>query len=59
MYSGTADCLLKIVRNEGVLTLWKGTVPRLSRVCFSGGIIFASYEAIMEGLNLIWKESDA
>jgi hypothetical protein len=30
-YTGMYDCLLKMVRNEGVLALWKGTGPTLAR----------------------------
>jgi solute carrier family 25 citrate transporter 1 len=44
------SCMSSIVRNEGVLALWKGTTPRLGRVCFSGGIIFAVYEQLLKVL---------
>eukprot|EP00474_Spongospora_subterranea_P001705 CRZ02163.1 hypothetical protein [Spongospora subterranea] len=57
-YSGTIDCFRSVISNDGVLALWKGTTPRLSRVMFSGGIIFASYEAIMNGLSDVWPEPD-
>jgi len=35
-YNGFIDCLSKVVNNEGVMALWKGTGPRLARVgkCF-------------------------
>lgn len=41
-YTGTWNCFTSIVKEDGILALWKGTTPRLSRVMFSGGIIFAS-----------------
>jgi len=43
-YSNSIDCARKLVQADGVAALWKGTVPRLSRVCFSGGIIFTCFE---------------
>jgi len=46
LYSGFFDCVSKIVRQEGVLTLWSGVVPRLARVVPGQGIIFASSETI-------------
>mmetsp|Transcript_48744 Transcript_48744/g.95595 ORF Transcript_48744/g.95595 Transcript_48744/m.95595 type:complete len:297 (+) Transcript_48744:32-922(+) len=47
-YKSSFDCISSIVKNKGVLALWKGTTPRLGRVTFSGGIIFSSYEQIMK-----------
>jgi solute carrier family 25 citrate transporter 1 len=57
-YKNSADCLMKvshpisiadvqIVRQEGVLRLWGGTTPRLARLMFSGGIVFAVYERLI------------
>lgn len=54
-YKGTLDCLTKTIKNDGVLSLWKGTIPRLSRVFCSSSIIFTSVEQIliiMKYLNL-------
>lgn len=31
VYEGMTDCLMKLVRNEGVLTLWKGFIPIWAR----------------------------
>lgn len=55
-YSSSFDCAKKIAADEGVLAYWKGTVPRLSRVMFSSGIIFTFYEIIMRELNKQWPE---
>ncbi|KAI8846301.1 mitochondrial carrier domain-containing protein [Chytridium lagenaria] len=52
-YKNTADCLVKTVRNEGVFALWKGATPRLGRLIFSGGIVFAVYEEVIKVFDLI------
>lgn len=39
-YTGTFDCMAKILRHEGVLAFWRGATPRLARLMFSGGIVF-------------------
>lgn len=39
-YSGTFDCMAKILRNEGILAFWRGATPRLARLMLSGGIVF-------------------
>lgn len=57
-YKGSLDCLSTILRNDGVLALWKGTTPRLSRVMFSGGIIFACYEQVLKYLSVVWPEPE-
>lgn len=31
-YSGTADCFVKVFREEGVAGFYKGVVPRMGRV---------------------------
>lgn len=53
-YKGFADCFQKVVQNEGILALWNGVVPRLSRVVPGQGVIFMSYEGIQTAIsNLI------
>ncbi|KAJ1539119.1 hypothetical protein HK405_013171, partial [Cladochytrium tenue] len=46
-YKNSADCLVKVVKEEGVLALWKGATPRLGRLIFSGGIVFTVYEEVI------------
>ncbi|KAJ9060605.1 hypothetical protein DSO57_1029044 [Entomophthora muscae] len=46
-YKSSLDCLIQTVRNEGTLSLWNGATPRLSRLLFSGGIVFTVYEQMM------------
>lgn len=48
MYKNSLDCGMKIIRNEGFFQLWSGAVPRLGRLVFSGGIVFAMYEKTIE-----------
>ncbi|XP_055705855.1 putative tricarboxylate transport protein, mitochondrial [Phlebotomus papatasi] len=54
-YKNTADCFMKIWRNEGPLAFYKGTVPRLSRVCLDVAITFMIYDSFMELFNKFWK----
>lgn len=51
MYRNSVDCGIKIFRDEGVLKLWSGAVPRLGRLIFSGGIVFTMYEKTMEMMD--------
>lgn len=45
-YRNALHCAYRIITEEGVLKLWKGTVPRLGRLVMSGGIVFSVYEKI-------------
>lgn len=47
-YKNMADCFVKVVKGDGVLALWSGTIPRLARVVPGQGVIFASYETISQ-----------
>lgn len=55
-YKSSLDCGMTILREGGVLALWKGTTPRLGRVMFSGGIIFAAYEEIMAHILAVFPD---
>ncbi|KAK9462006.1 mitochondrial carrier domain-containing protein [Lipomyces oligophaga] len=46
-YRNTFHCAQRLLSEEGVLTFWKGTTPRLGRLVLSGGIIFTIYEQII------------
>ncbi|XP_027203053.1 putative tricarboxylate transport protein, mitochondrial [Dermatophagoides pteronyssinus] len=54
-YKGTVDCFIKIAKNEGFFAFYKGTVPRLGRVCLDVAITFMIYDSFMELFNTIWK----
>ncbi|KAG0167409.1 hypothetical protein DFQ28_006907 [Apophysomyces sp. BC1034] len=53
IYKNSIDCLLKVIKHNGVFSLWKGTTPRLTRLIFSGGIVFTAYEKIYQALDLL------
>ena len=50
-YKGTLDCAVQIVKHEGIKGLYKGTVPRLSRVVLDVAITFTLYEQITKAIN--------
>ncbi|KAG7807514.1 hypothetical protein KL921_004272 [Ogataea angusta] len=47
LYTGTLDCFVKIFKQEGLMTFWKGATPRLGRLILSGGIVFTIYEKML------------
>lgn len=53
-YKNTADCFMKIWRQEGPAAFYKGTVPRLSRVCIDVAITFMIYDSFMDLFNKFW-----
>mmetsp|Transcript_33237 Transcript_33237/g.40789 ORF Transcript_33237/g.40789 Transcript_33237/m.40789 type:complete len:270 (+) Transcript_33237:270-1079(+) len=55
-YNNIFDCFRKVVRNEGVTALWKGTAARLTRVVPGQGIIFMSYEQISTAVSSILEK---
>ena len=42
-YKNSIVCATRIVKDEGVLTLWSGAMPRLARLIMSGGIVFTMF----------------
>ncbi|XP_013099057.1 tricarboxylate transport protein, mitochondrial isoform X2 [Stomoxys calcitrans] len=53
-YRNTADCALQILKNEGIHAFYKGTVPRLGRVCLDVGITFMIYDSFMDLFNKLF-----
>ncbi|XP_037952333.1 putative tricarboxylate transport protein, mitochondrial [Teleopsis dalmanni] len=53
-YKSTADCAMQMLKNEGVTAFYKGTVPRLGRVCLDVAITFMIYDSFMELFRKIW-----
>lgn len=51
LYTSTVNCFVKIFKEEGLLTFWKGATPRLGRLILSGGIVFTIYEKMLVILN--------
>ncbi|KOC62959.1 Tricarboxylate transport protein, mitochondrial [Habropoda laboriosa] len=54
-YKNSLDCMLQIWKNEGPTAFYKGTVPRLSRVCLDVAITFMIYDSFMDIFNRIWS----
>ncbi|XP_038670665.1 tricarboxylate transport protein, mitochondrial-like [Scyliorhinus canicula] len=50
-YENTLDCAYQILKNEGLFAFYKGTVPRLARVCLDVAIVFVIYEEVVKLLN--------
>jgi len=44
------------LKNEGVRGLYKGTVPRLSRVVLDVAITFTLYEYITKAIQVVWPD---
>ena len=53
-YKSSWDCVVKIFKYEGVMAFYKGTIPRLGRVCADVAIVFTIYEKVMQVLEYIW-----
>lgn len=53
-YKNTAHCALQIWKNEGPRAFYKGTVPRLGRVCLDVAITFMIYDSFMEVFQKFW-----
>lgn len=53
-YKNTLDCAVHIWRNEGPTAFYKGTVPRLCRVCLDVAITFMIYDNFLRVFNRIW-----
>lgn len=54
-YKNTVDCAVQIWKNEGPMAFYKGTVPRLSRVCLDVAITFMIYDSFMDLFNKFWR----
>ncbi|XP_031568715.1 tricarboxylate transport protein, mitochondrial-like [Actinia tenebrosa] len=53
-YKNTLDCAIKIAKHEGPKAFYKGTVPRLGRVCFDVAFVFTIYENVMKLFDYVW-----
>ncbi|KDO31742.1 hypothetical protein SPRG_03662 [Saprolegnia parasitica CBS 223.65] len=41
-YAGVTDCMTKIVRQEGLRSLWKGAIPALSSAIVENAVLFSA-----------------
>jgi len=53
-YKSTFDCAKQIMVHEGPRAFYKGTIPRMSRVCLDVAITFMIYDTFMEYFNKVW-----
>lgn len=48
IYSGSLDCLLQTIKNEGILALYKGFIPTWFRMGPWNIIFFITYEQLKQ-----------
>jgi solute carrier family 25 citrate transporter 1 len=53
LYSGTVDCAMQMLKNDGPLVFFSGTVPRMVQVGLTTGISFALFPVIKQLLNKV------
>jgi len=53
-YRNTFDCAKQIMLHQGPRAFYKGTIPRMSRVCLDVAITFMIYDSFMELFNKAW-----
>merc|ERR1719396_283607 len=51
LYSGTVDCALKMMKQEGPAAFFSGAIPRMVQVGMTSGISFALFPVISQLLN--------
>jgi len=54
-YKSSWDCVVQVAKNEGIKGFYKGTTPRLGRVCLDVAITMTLYTQIMNLLDRLWK----
>ncbi|RHX97761.1 hypothetical protein DYB25_012276 [Aphanomyces astaci] len=52
-YTGMLDCVKQVVRDEGAMSLYRGTLPNMVRVVPYAAVMFASYEGAKEFLSTL------
>ncbi|XP_002734204.1 tricarboxylate transport protein, mitochondrial-like [Saccoglossus kowalevskii] len=52
-YKSTWDCIVKIAKHEGGKAFYKGTVPRLTRVCLDVALVFVLYDQVLTLINKV------
>ncbi|XP_017846007.1 putative tricarboxylate transport protein, mitochondrial [Drosophila busckii] len=53
-YKNSLDCFLTTMKEEGPLAFYKGTLPRMTRVCLDVGLTFMIYDTIKDLINKRW-----
>jgi solute carrier family 25 citrate transporter 1 len=57
-YRSSMHCFTELMKNEGVMALYKGVGPRLSRVCCEVAITMSLYGEVVKVLNKYWITPD-
>uniref|UniRef100_K3WFF5 Mitochondrial carrier protein n=1 Tax=Globisporangium ultimum (strain ATCC 200006 / CBS 805.95 / DAOM BR144) TaxID=431595 RepID=K3WFF5_GLOUD len=52
-YRGMCDCFQKVIRDEGLMALYRGTVPNLARIVPYAAVMFSTYEMTKKSLRLL------
>lgn len=52
-YRGMCDCFRRVVREEGAMALYRGTVPNLARIVPYAAVMFSTYEMTKKSLRLL------
>ena len=58
-YKTSFQCGYRVLADEGLLALWKGATPRLSRVIFSSGLQFTFYEQVCSSFQFFTQHTSA
>merc|ERR1719263_2756643 len=53
LYSGTVDCAMKMMKNEGPTSFFAGSIPRMVQVGMTSGISFALFPVISKMLDKV------
>merc|ERR1711937_118542 len=53
LYSGTVDCAMKMMKNEGPASFFAGSIPRMVQVGMTSGISFALFPVISKMLDKV------
>jgi len=53
-YSSSLDCLKQLIANEGIMALYKGVGPRMTRVCCEVAITMTLYGEVVKLLDSVW-----
>lgn len=52
-YTGTINCLMTTLKEEGIVSWYRGAAPRVLRLTIGQGIIFSAQEHISNGLQSV------
>ncbi|OWT38221.1 tricarboxylate transporter [Cryptococcus neoformans Bt1] len=53
-YKSTLDCLVRSLKDDGVLVFWRGASPRVARLIVSGTVTFVIYENVLKSLRTLF-----